>query len=137
LVRRHVRDVVRDSGGPPRLTLWASVGGNCRKARAFPVGAAESSVEVRSNIREGILEQGSMFAAVVTQLRVIRGVHTPPIHELGLVVAVHEADGQVLVERWEVDVQESGLGPWREGVFEDSSLGALMGMALRDVVVRS
>jgi hypothetical protein len=143
-VRREVRNVVKESGVAPALTLWASEGGSPRRVARFPVGAARDAAEVAFNVRQGIVVSRSRFAAVGRRLHVAvedvieeDGSTSEPVETavFGLVIAGEAvAPGtELALESWEVTVVNGELGPWREGEFEAGQLFALMAAGLRDV----
>jgi hypothetical protein len=117
LVRKVVRDHVRDAGVPPKLTLWASAGPNPRKCAAYRIGAARDEATVRQHAVSGLHEAQSRWCAI-GRMQTILGVGEDggPTREatnlFGLIVL--GAGEQPAL--WEVEIVNGHVGAWREWV---------------------
>lgn len=133
LVRKLIRDRVKETREPPPLSLWVSHGARPQRAAHVPIGAAASSFEVMENLRECVLVAGASFCALGRALADVTPGGAGPIltTEFGLVIASVQR-----VEAFHATIRAGTVGAWEESaspVLWAGAAPALLQSALRAV----
>jgi hypothetical protein len=133
LVRKTIRDAVKETREPPSLSLWVSHMASPRRCAHVPVGAAEDAGGVAVNVRESVREAMSAYVALGRALADAAPGSAGPIltTEFGLVVAGEGGRW----EAWHAPIVAGRVGAWEldeRAVWAQAVVPLLMG-ALRDV----
>lgn len=133
LVRKLIRERVAGTREPPPLSLWVSHGARAQRAAYVPVGAASTSMDVMSNVRECVSLAGASFVALGRSLADVAPGAAGPLYttEFGLIVA-----SVARVEAFHVEIRAGVLGAWEEspaGAPWTGQVPALLQSALRAV----
>lgn len=133
LVRKLIRDAVKETREPPGLSLWVSHGARPQRAAHVPIGAASTSFEVMENLRECVLIAGASFCALGRALADVQPGAAGPLYttEFGLVVASVDR-----VELWHATIRAGTVGAWEDSPPDlgwAAQVPALLQSALRAV----